>query len=155
MINDLLAGSDFQTSFAILDLARGHLSGSRLENAFGISTGEEQFQTLLDTARRRHGHLVDLILPVFEEAKRQTNLVHRRGHITSNEHRFFLALLLNVPSREKLLDMVGRRFPERDPIETVIDWMEELANTKLWGSPEPNVLGIENFDDDYLFVLQS
>lgn len=31
---------------------------------------------------------------------------------------------------------------------------EELALTKVWGSSESNVLGIENFDDDYLFALR-
>ena len=32
--------------------------------------------------------------------------------------------------------------------------MSELANTRVFGSAEPNVLGIEDFDEDYLFVLQ-
>src|SRR5262249_45339755 len=71
------------------------------------------------------------------------------------EHRFFLALLLNIPDRQKILDLVKQRFPEQDPVATVVDWVEELANTKLAGSHEPNVLGIENFDEDYLFVFQS
>ncbi len=154
MIDDLLSRADFQTAFALLDLAKGHLSGNRLENAFGLTTGEEQFQRLLATARRRHGELADLIPPVFDEARRQNNLTHRRGQITSPEHRFFLALLLNVPDRKRMLEMVEQRFPERDPIETVTDWVEELSNTKMLGSSEPNVLGIEDFDDDYLFVLR-
>lgn len=154
MIDGLLAGADFQTTFTILDLARGYLSGKPLENAFGLTTGEEQYERLMQTARRRHGALVDLIPPVFAEVKRQNHLIHRRSQITSPEHRFFLALLLNVPNREKVLEMVAQRFPDNDPVETVLDWMEELANTKLWGSAEPNVLGIDNFDDDYLFVFQ-
>ncbi len=155
MIDDLLTRADFQTTFSLLDLTRGFLHGKPLENAFGLTTGEEQFQRLMTTARRRHGQRVDLIPPVFAEAKRQNNLIHRRSQITSPEHRFFLALLLNVPSREKVLEMVAQRFPDSDPIETVTDWVEELANTKLWGSAEANVLGLSNFDDDYLWVFQS
>src|SRR5262249_48188948 len=155
MIGELLAQSDFQTAFSILDLARGHLVGNRLEKEFGISTGEQRFQTLMEIARQRHGELVDLMQPVFEEAERQHNLIQRRAQITSNQHRFFLALLLNIPDRQKVLDLVKQRFPEQDPVATVTDWVEELAHTKVAGSSEPNVLGIENFDEDYLFVFQS
>jgi hypothetical protein len=154
MIDDLLTRADFQTTFSLLDLARGYLSGKRLENEFGLTTGEEQFHRLTETARRRHGHLVDLIPPVVKEARRQNNLIHRRGQITGAEHRFFLALLLNVPDRRRVLELVAQRFPERDPIETVLEWVEDLTLTKVWGSAEPNVLGIENFDDDYLFALR-
>lgn len=155
MIDDLLTRADFQTTFALLDLARGFLHGKPLENAFGLTTGEEQWQRLLATARQRHGQRVELIPPVFAEAQRQNNLIHRRSQITSPEHRFFLALLLNVPCREKVLEMVAQRFPDNDPIETVTDWVEELANTKLWGSAEANVLGLSKFDDEYLWVFQS
>lgn len=154
MIDDLLTRADFQTTFALLDLVRGFLHGKPLENAFGLTTGEEQWQQLLAAARRKHGHRVDLILPVFAEAKRQNNLIHRRSQITSAEHRFFLALLLNVPSRENVLAMVAQRFPADDPVEIVTDWLEELANTKLWGSAEANVLGLSDVHDQYLWVFQ-
>src|SRR5215510_5619708 len=143
MLCDLLSQSDFQTAFGILDLARGHLTGDQLEKAFGVSTGEQRFQGLMEIARRRHGELVDLIQPVVEEAKRQQNLIQRRAQITSNEHRFFLALLLNIPDRQKILDVVKQRYPEQDPVATVTDWLEELGHTKVAGSSEPNVLGIE------------
>ncbi|MEK6406939.1 MAG: hypothetical protein AABN34_08250 [Acidobacteriota bacterium] len=154
MIGDLVSRSDFQTAFGILDLARSHVASNHLEKNFGLSTVEERFQALLETARRRHGELVDLMLPVFEEGIRQRNLVHRRGQITSNEHRFFLALLLNVPDRAKVLELVRQRFPEQNPVSTITDWVEELANTRVAGAHEANVLGIDGIDDDYLFVLQ-
>ena len=154
LIGELLSCSDFQTVFSVLDLAFERLANDRLERAFGVSTGRERFDALLEIARSRHGDLVDLILPVIEEGSRENYLVHRRGQITSNEHRFFLALLLNVPDRVKLLNLVKQRFPENDPVNTVLDWVEELANTKVAGSSEPNVLGIQNFDEDYLFTVQ-
>lgn len=154
MIADLLTRADFQTTFSLLDLAWGHLGGKRLENEFGLATGEEQFQRLMETAHQRHGTLVDLIPDVFQESRRQNSLIHRRGQITSAEHRFFLALLLNVPDRQRVLEMVAQRFPESDPVDTVTEWMEELALTKVWGSSEPNVLGIKECDDDYLFAFR-
>jgi hypothetical protein len=154
MIGELLSRSDFHTAFDLLDLTRTQLTLNHLEHTFGISTGEERFRALLEIARTRHGELIDDIIPVFDEGMRQRNLVRRRGQITSNEHRFFLALLLNVPNRVAILDLVKQRYPENDPVNTIVDWVEELANTKVAGSHEPNVLGIEGIDDDYLFVLQ-
>lgn len=154
IIGELLSHSDFQTAFRILDLARSHLLGNHLEHAFGLATGEERFESLMQIARRRHGELVDLTRPVFDEANRQANLFYRRSQITSNDHRFFLALLLNVPDRLKFLELVASRYPDRDPVDTITDWVEELASTKMSASHEHNVLGINDYDDDYLLVFQ-
>jgi hypothetical protein len=154
MIGELLANADFQTTFSLLDLARGYLTGNRLEQTFGITTGEDRFQKFVQMARERHGDLVDLLQDVFAEADRQNNIVHRRSQITSAEHRFFLALLLNVRQRASLLELVTARFPERDPIQTIMDWVDELANTRVLGGSESNALGIVDFDEDYSFVLE-
>jgi hypothetical protein len=154
LIGDLLSRSDFQSTFSILELMNHYKDSDRLEQSFGLKKGEARFQAFIEIARRRHGNLIDLLLPVFEEVQREQNLIYRRAQITGDEHRFFLALLLNVPDRAQILDLVRTRFPEQDPVETVTNWLEELCNTKAFGSPEPNVLGIEGFDDDYLFVFQ-
>ncbi|MFY9607511.1 MAG: hypothetical protein WAU45_02710 [Blastocatellia bacterium] len=154
LLCELLARADFQTTFTILDTVHPDMTGNWLEKSFGVSKGEQRFEGLLEIARRRHGELVDLIFPVFEETQRQHNLVYRRELITSYEHRFFLALLLNVPDRVKVLELVKQRFPDRDPVETITDWVDELAKTRVMGSAEANVLGINHFDDDYLLVFQ-
>ena len=74
--------------------------------------------------------------------------------MTTNEHRFFLALLLNVPHRTSVLELVKRRFKDRDPVDTIADWVMELSTTRLLGSREPNVLGIDGFDDEHLLVVR-
>jgi hypothetical protein len=154
MLDGLLAQADFQTTFGLLDLAWSHLGGKQFETEFGVTTSAERFEQLMETARRRHGNLVDLIPDVFTEVRRQNALIHRRGQITSPEHRFFLALLLNVPDRQRVLEMVKQRFPDQDPADIMTDWLEELSLTKIWGATEPNVLGIADLDDDYLFVFR-
>jgi len=95
-----------------------------------------------------------LILPVLEEQTRQTSIIERRGTITTDAHRFFLALLLNVPSRQKILELVKQRYPAQDPVETVLDWVEELGRTRVLGSKETNALGMPEFDDSHVFVLE-
>jgi hypothetical protein len=154
LIGDLISNSDFETAFAVLDLAFHSLVDDPVDAIFNLSTGKERFDQLLEKARRRHGGLADLLIPVFEEAERQSYLVTKRRQITGSEHRFFLALLLNVPDRSMVLDAVKQRFPEREPVDTVIEWMDQLSTTKVLGSSEKNVLGIDGIDDDYLCVFQ-
>ncbi len=154
LIGEMIRCSDFQTTFEIIEILFNRLPHNQLEATFGLSTGKERYERLIEIARQRHGEFVDLILPVFEEVQRQNHIIHRRGQITSNEHRFFLALLLNVPDRIKVLDLVRERFPDQNPINTIMGWVEELASTKVFGSSESNVLGIKDFDDYYLFVFQ-
>lgn len=154
LIRDFIADSDLQTAFLILRTAFHHLNDNQLEKVFHLSSGRERFDRLIEAARARHGNQMDYLLPVMEEEGRMLDIVRRRQFITAPEHRFFLALVLNVPSRDKLLDLVRRRHPEQDPVELVLDWVMELSTTKVWASDEPNVLDIAGFNDDYLFVLE-
>lgn len=155
MLSDLIVSSDFHTAYLVLQGAFHHLRSNQMDSLFGLSTGTDRFAALLDKARSVHGELVDLIPPVMDEQLRQQDIVNRRSSITGEEHRFFLALLLNVPSREKILELVKQRFPGTDPVEKVLDWVEELSQTRVLGSKEPNALGIEGFGDDHTLVLEN
>ena len=154
MINELIANSDFHTAYLILSAAYRDLTGNEMEKIFKHSSGRGRFQNMLEKARLRHGQLIDFIPPVFDEMKRQNNIIQRRKYLTDSEQRFFLALILNVPDRGKVLDLVKQRYPAQDPINTVADWVMELATTRRLGSNEPNVLGIDYFDEDSLFIFR-
>src|SRR4029079_15534525 len=147
MIGDLICSSDFHTAYLVLETFFYGVKGNQMDSLFGLSTGNDRFQTILLRAREVHGELIDLVLPVLEEQVRLQDIVMRRSTITSEEHRFFLALLLNVPDREKVLELVKQRYPETDPVEKILDWVEELSQTRVLGSKEPNALGIDGFDD--------
>lgn len=154
MLGDLVTSSDFHTTYFVLQDAARHLRSNQLDELFGLSTGSERFNSLLEKARAVHGELVDKFLAVLEEQERQHNIILRRQTITGEEHRFFLALLLNVPRREKILELVKQRFLETNPVEKILDWVEELSQTRVLGSKEPNALGIDGFDDSYTIVLE-
>lgn len=153
-IGELLESSDFHTAYAVLDQAFDFLCHRELEEIVGVTRSRDRFQALLDRARRIHGELADLLLPVFEEGWRQEEIARRRAEIKSDEHRFFLAMLLNVPERTKMLGLVKERFPDRNAIDLIIGWVRELSATKIFGARERNVLGLEDFDDGHLFVLR-
>jgi len=153
-IGDLVDSSDFQTAYLVLKRAFQFLCHRELEEMLGLSRSTDRFQALLDRARFKHGELADLLLPVYEEEWRQDEIVKRRATIKREDHRFFLALLLNVPERTNVLRLVKEKFPDQDAIELIVSWIRELVATKTFGSHESNVLGIGEFDDGHLFVLK-
>ncbi|MEK6283392.1 MAG: hypothetical protein AABN95_23805 [Acidobacteriota bacterium] len=154
MIGNLVCASDFHTAYFVLAETFHHLKGNPMDALFGLSTGQDRFKAILERCRSVHGEITDLVLPVLEEQDRQHDIILRRASITSEQHRFFLALLLNVPSREKILELVKERIPEQDPVETILDWVAELSTTRVLGSKESNALGIEGFDDFNNFVFE-
>ena len=154
-IANVVDASDFQTAYAVLDQAFNFLCHRELEEMMGVARSRERFEALLDRARRKHGELADLLLPVFEEGWRQSEITQRRTEIKSQDHRFFLALLLNVPQRTDVLRLVKEKFPTQDPIDVVVGWVGELSATKIFGSKEPNVLGIAEFDGLHLLAMRA
>jgi len=154
MISNLVCASDFHTAYFVLAETFHHLRSNQMDALFGLSSRQDRFNAILDRCRSVHGEITELILPVLEEQERQQDIIQRRATITGDEHRFFLALLLNVPGREKILQLVKQRVPEHDPVETILDWVDELSRTRELGSKEANVLGIEGFDESYNFILE-
>lgn len=154
MIGELVCTSDFQTAYFVLAETFHQLHTNEMDTLFGLSTGKDRFKAILGVCKRTHGELTDLILPVLEEEDRQLSIIRRRGTITTDAHRFFLALLLNVPNRKKILELVKQRYPDQEPVETILDWVEELGRTKVLGSRETNALGMPEFDDSNVFVLE-
>jgi len=154
IISDLVCSSDFHTAYFVLAETFQQLKNNEMDTLFGLSLGKDRFKAILERCKSVHGEFTDLILPVLEEQERQMSIIQRRGTITSDAHRFFLALVLNVPSRQKILDLVKQRYPNQDPVETILDWVEELGRTKVLGSRETNALGMPEFDDSHVFVLE-
>ncbi len=155
MIAGLLAASDFQTSYFILSNIRRLMTHGQLDQLFGLDSSNERFENFLQVVSRKHGDTAGTLSGLFAEQNRLDEIVRRRSFISNPEHRFFLALLLNVPDRENLLALVKNRFPASDPVEKILDWSLELAETKVLGLNLPNALGIEDFGDHELFVLEN
>ena len=154
MIADLVCSSDFHTAYFALAETFRQLQSNEMDALFGLSTGKDRFNAILQRCKSVHDELTDLVLPVLEEEQRQMSIIQRRATIVQEAHRFFLALLLNIPSREKVLELVKQRYPDQDPVETILDWVEELGRTRVLGSKEANALGLPEFDDTYVFMLE-
>ena len=155
MATEMLETSDLQTSFVILSRLR-HLAGAnQLEQMFKIEGAKSRFQNFLDVVKERHGINGEIFSPIFERLDTIDEIVKRRNFVTNAEHRFFMALLMNVDDRARIFSLIKQRFPDADPIEKILDWVFDLAETRVVGVETSNALGIPNFGDAEMFVLEN
>lgn len=154
-ITDWLKVSDFQTTFQILSTLRSYLRSNQIDQLFNLSAPQNRFESFMEIVRERHGERANVFPQVFAHLEKQDEIVRRRGYVTESEHRFFLALLLNVEGRERIFSLVKERFPDKEPLDKVLDWTFDLAQTRVLGENIPNALGIADFDDTDLFILEN
>jgi hypothetical protein len=155
LVAEMLETADFQTTFRILSTVRGFLQGDQLEQMFNVDSSKEKFENLLEIVRHRHGERANIFERVFAYQDQLNEILRRRSFVTEPEHRFFLALLLNVEGKERILSLIKERFPDTDPVDKILDWSFDLAQTRVLGMNIPNALGIADFGDFDLFVLES
>ncbi len=154
-IADWLKKADFQTTYNILSNVRGYSGHNQIEQVFDIDSSQDRFEHFLGIVKERHGELGDVFPKVFAHEDKLNQILNRRHYITDPEHRFFLALLLNIEGRENILNLIKQKYPDDDPLDKALDWIFDLSQTRVMGINVPNALGIENFDDFDLFILES
>ncbi len=151
----LLEDSDFQTSFVILKRLRQLIASNPIEQLFKLNGLKEQFEKFLDVVNLRHGPSGAIFRAVFERSDMIDEIVKRRSYVTNSEHRFFMALLLNVDGRDRIFSLIKQRFEDADPIEKILDWTFDLAETRVVGVETSNALGIPDFGETEMFVLEN
>jgi hypothetical protein len=150
-----LESSDLQTSFAILTQLRHWLRSDQLSQLFKLESPTSRFAAFLDVVEKRHGAGGKVLRDVFERADVIDEIIRRRSYVTDPEHRFFMALLLNVDGRERIFELIRRRFPETEPVEKVLDWVFDLSQTRVVGIDASNALGIPDFGNAEMLVLEN
>lgn len=154
LIADWIETSDLYSAFRILVHMRGLLGATILDETFGVERSGDRFGKLLSAARRRHGSRMDLIERVFQDQARVDSIIQKRGYVSDPDQRFFLALLMNIDGRDTILRLIQARFPDADPKDKLLDCIFELSQTRVLGSNLPNALGIADFGDIDLIILE-
>lgn len=154
MVNELLEAGDFQTGFEVLSAVHGFLRPNKIDEMFNLSQPAERFRSFLETMQRRHGEKADRLPAVFDHLEMVNEIVRRRSFVTDPEHRFFLALLMNLEGKDAIFSLISQRFPDADPLEKVLDWVFDLAQTRVLGTSSQNALGIDGFDNIDILVLE-
>jgi hypothetical protein len=124
-----------------------------LLHAFQTLDGDG-FSKVLQAAGGAHPSCAELWESAFEENRRQANIVERRKFVHDPTHRFFLAVILNAPDRATILRMMGERFPELDPLESIMRSVRELAGIAVDGPLGPTAIGVP-LGEAELIVLRS
>ncbi len=154
-IADWLRIADFQTTFHILSTLRGYLQSNQIDQLFNLSTPQTRLDAFMEIVRERHGERANVFPQVFAHLEKQDGILRQRSFVTDPEHRFFLALLMNVEGRTRIFSLVKDRFPASEPLDKVLDWTFDLAQTRVLGQNIPNALGIADFDDTDLLILEN
>ncbi len=144
LVLEMIAEADFESGYHLLHHCMDHLA----------NLGE--WETTLAAFEEKHGGLASGIAATLEENRRRDTIKALRGTVTEPEHRFFLALLMNVTNRADLLALVARRFPGEKPAATVLRWADELAGdpdcgTALLDASFPETLDIAEEDQPAVF----
>lgn len=121
LVMKMLDGLDFERGFFILQNAMPHL--------LNIGRWDEVWEVF----ERKHGMLSEYVLPTLDEIARRDRIVELRKTLEDADHRFFLALLLNIPDREDIFQFVAQRYPE-PPVDTIMRWAEECGTVSDRGA---------------------
>ena len=113
-----------------LDYERGFFT---LQNCLSALRERGEWEETWNVFAEKHGELAAYAAPTLEEIVWRDRLVNLRSSIEDADHRFFLALLLNVSQAADVLRLVAERFPG-DPVTTVLGWAEELSESSDAGT---------------------
>jgi hypothetical protein len=112
MIEDL----DFERGFLVLQNGVGHLSN--------MGFWDEAWQVFA----ARHGRLAEFVLPSLDEIIRRDALSALRRVVVDPDHRFFLALVLNISEPARLRAMLALRYPKTAPAKLIRKFLQEISD---------------------------
>ncbi len=107
LVMEMVADLDFERGFSVLQHCMGYLQ--QLERWEAAISG---------FFKKKHGALAAGVEATLQEEVRRNVIKSLRSTIIEPEHRFFLALLMNAPTRADLLALVAQRFPKEAPVAT-------------------------------------
>lgn len=130
LVTEMIQKLDFERGFFIIQNAVSQLHNSGA------------WDSVWRVFARKHGRLAQYALPSIEEILRRDSLVALRSILEDAQHRFFLALLLNVVNRNDFLRIIGQRFGGK-PERTLSRWISEIKDIAdedtdwLWEAHKP------------------
>ena len=93
----------------------------------------DRLQRLLDALPVRYGEVARPLVAAFDHERRTVSISARRQLLTEPEHRLFLALLLNLPDRPSIDEILTQRYPGEHPGSLLSRWVTELASPSQRG----------------------
>lgn len=145
LVMEMIADLDFERGFSALYHCMGYLQQL------------DHWKPVIRAFEKKHGALAAGVAATLNEDARRSVIKSMRGTIIEPEHRFFLALLMNAPTRADLLTLVGQRYPKQAPADVIVRWAQELTEasdegTSILDASFPETLEIASEDQPALFL---
>jgi hypothetical protein len=145
VVMEMLAELDFERGFHVLRHSMGYLQQL------------DEWRAAVAAFEKRHGVLAAGVEATLREEARRGVIKGLRSQIAEPEHRFFLALLMNAPTRDDLLALVAKRFPGEAADAVVLRWVQELTEVSgdgvtMLDAAFPETLEIESDAQPELFL---
>ena len=99
-----------------------------LAENYDILSSDRDWKRFIDAAEGIYGRLVQHLEQQIKAAKRRESIILVRNDIKDPDLRFFLALLLNLPSCTWLYRFIGEIFPENVPEDLCCQWLKRLRD---------------------------
>ena len=117
----LIEDGDLETLFYTFSrLTRRKVDKKMLEELYGI-------------ARERCGDIVDLFRNVCEWERRTRIVIALRAKVHDPGARFLLALLMLMPDREAIFEMVQLQVPDSEPLAIIETWLKAISGKETIG----------------------
>jgi hypothetical protein len=117
----------------VLERADYWLAYRTLSLAYDKLDDQNAWHDLERTAKKRLGQRIEYLHPAFEELRRQKKIGASRKQIHDPDHRYLLALLLNVPHREGIERLIRARYGDVDARQLIVKWLKELSSRRQLG----------------------
>ena len=145
LVLQMTAELDFERSFSLLHHCMGNLQQL------------DAWDRVVRVFEKKHRALAEGVAVTLKEDVRRNTIKSLRGAIFEPEHRFFLALLMNAPTRADLLKLVAQRFPNEAPTEIVMRWVLELTEVTEDGvvildATFPSTIEVDGDEQTELFL---
>lgn len=101
--------------------------------AYRKSDDQANWAQLLQEVNPEHQDLLQYIVPCLRQDSRDLRITLLRSTVHNPTHRFFLALLLNVPTRTDLYRLIAERFGTKNSELLILQWLSEIFSEKRMG----------------------
>ena len=105
-----------------------------LAENYHILSDDRDWKRFMDAAEEVHGHLAEHLAQQVKSAKRKESIILARNEIKDPELRFFLAMLLNLPTRTWIYRLIREEFPEKSPEGLCCQWLKRLRDQERLSS---------------------
>jgi hypothetical protein len=116
------------------ELAQEHVATAGLWDAYAVASltarlgiDSAAFASVLAPLEQRHPRLARFAAMGFRERHREFVVQNYMRKVRDRDLRLFFAMLINAPDRQVIYDLTRTSFPNRNPHEKILQWIDELA----------------------------